>query len=354
MPTRTALPLLSLLLLTFAADASAQSRATSPRRSGTPPEPRFRDMTGLGFTRFTCAVPDDGPPGREFTCDATDEEGDLFHYRIVAADPEGQPMVWMSQPVVQLNPEGLAVIERPCLAFLDAFAAGRWDEAHRQFSDQFRQRTTAEGLREALTDVRASLGTVVARDARLYATPQPGLHQLQYALETTGGRAVARFLLQFVAEGEARIVAFVVLAEPGTELQARLLSMVGREALESILSRPVADIRGPLDELAILGDAVEGEAVFDDGSAISIRVEQDGSVHDFDRDDYRFQVLDVPTILRLHYEAQGTAIEEARCPRPVTPDGGQLYCTVNLGDGSERTVTVMRRGGQHRLVDSGG
>ena len=354
MPTRSALPLLGLLLLSLAADASAQSGADLSAALRDALEPRFRDMTGLGFTRFTCAVPDDAPPGREFTCDATDEEGDLFHYRIVAADPEGQPMVWMSQPVVQLNPEGLEVIERPCLAFLDAFAAGSWDDAHRQFSDQFRQRTTATELGATLEDVRAVLGTVVASDARLYATPQPGLHQLQYALETAGGRAVARFLLQFVGEGDARIVAFIVSAEPGTELQSRLLSMVGREALGSMLSRPVADIRGPLDELEILGDAVEAEAVFEDGSAIAIRVEQDGSVHDFDRDDYRFQVLDVPTILRLHYEAQGAAIEEARCPRPVTPDGGRLDCTVGLVDGSERAVTVMRRGGQHRLVDSGG
>jgi hypothetical protein len=331
--------------------AASQQPETLTRELRGVLEDQFRASTGLGFSDFHCDLPHDTPPARELTCNATDEEGDVFHYRIVADHPEDPPRVSMSQPVSQLDPAGLASIEEPCIAFLEAFERAQWPAAHERLAPNLKSQLPVADLEASLAPMRELFGETSTIQARIYSTPDPGLHQLEYAVEAANGSAVARFQLQFIDDSEARIVAFLLSAEPGSELQGRLLTANGKNALSRLLERTVVDVRGPLHELELIGDAIEAEAVIDDGSSIAVWIGQHGSAHDLDGNDYSFRILDVPTIVHRHLASTGSAPRQVDCPQRVVPDGSRIDCTVVRTDGSERPVSILRRGGDHRLVE---
>lgn len=345
-----------LLQACLIAIAGAASAAETPRASELTDtlrdslETQFRAGTGLGFASFECDLLPDSPPGQELTCQAVDEEGDRFSYRITSNPDGGSPLVSTSQPVAQLDAAGRAQIERPCLVFLDAFERSAWNEAHQELSDDFKASYSPADLAATLTPLREVLGDLRMIEAQSYAGPSPGIHRLEYSLDTEGGAAVARFQLQFVDDEQARITAFLVTAQPGTALQARLLSTSGRHTLAPLLEQPVARIDGPLADLERIGDAIEGQAVLEDGAALQIRVVQRGTAHDLDGDDYRFQVIDVPWLIHRYLTSTGAAPSGIDCPARSAPDGGRLDCTATLGDGSERSIAIIRQGGDHRIL----
>jgi hypothetical protein len=314
-------------------------------------EEQFRAGTGLGFSSFQCDLQQDSPPGREITCRAEDEEGDRFSYRIILDETGNSSSVSSTQPVSQLDEAGLELIERPCLVFLDAFRRGAWDVAYRELSEDFRSGFSLADLETTLAPMRDVLGELESVKADTYGSPSPGLHQLEYSLSTSGGDAVARFRLRFLDDRRARIVAFLVTARPGSELQARLVSDAGRQALAPVLWQPVRRIDAPLDKLERIGDAVEGQAILESGAEIPIRVEQQSTVHDFDSNDYRFQILDVPWLIRRYLVSIGDKPAEIDCPTRTAPNGGRLECVATMEDGSTRTVTLLRHGGDHRLAE---
>jgi len=314
-------------------------------------EVQFIDSTGLGFASFECDLPGDGSRPREFTCQAVDVEGDRFFYRIVFHDNGEAPLITTSQPVSQLNAAGLAALERPCLAFLNAFQREEWNEAYLELSKQFQADVSLSELEFVLAPLHQAIGKVEAINAELYTTPSPGLHGLEYALKTAGGEAVARFQLRFDDDENARIVAFLVTAEPGTALQAALLSASGIQTLSGLLGQAVVRIDAPLANLERLGDSVEGKVWLIDGSELAIRVAQFGSAHDLDGNDYRFQVLDVPWLINRYLVSTGATPSQINCPSRVAPDGGRIECMVTFEDGSERSIALARREGEYRLVE---
>lgn len=325
-----------------AAELSDQLRTTL--------EEQFRANTGIGFASFDCDLPQDEMPGPELTCQAVDEDGDRFSYRIVA-DPEGgSPSVTTSQPVSQLLASGREKIERPCLAFLDAFERGAWSDAYQEFSTELKAGLSLADMETTLEPMREAFGDLRAVKAETYASPSPGLHQLEYSLEAGHGDGVARFQLQFIDDEHARIAAFLVTARPGSALQGRLLSATGRETLAPLLGQPVDRVEGPLADLERIGDAIEGQAVLRDGAAIPIRVEQHGTAHDLDGNDYRFQILDVPWLIRRYLVSTGAAPRRVDCPVRTAPDGGRVDCVATLEDDSERAIAIVRQGGDHRLL----
>lgn len=348
---RTALVLILSLASTGAvADSNVSDESALVTQLRTALEQQFRTSTGLGFASFDCDLSPRTPLGQEVTCDAVDEEGDRFLYRIFSGAQDGPPTVSTSQPVSQLATEGRQVIEAPCLAFLDAFGRGVWEDAYAELSVEFSNGFSLDELKSLLRPLRDALGDLTGAKALTYATPSPGLHQLEYALDTSQGEAVARFRLRIGDGQQAHIDSFLITARPGSQLQATLLSAVGREALTPLLGQPVVRLTGPLATLERIGDTIEGQAVLEDQTAVPIWVEQHNTAHDLDPNDYRFRVLDVPFLIHRYLVSTGVESETISCPSRTAPDGGRIDCVAVLPGGTERAISVARRGGDHRLL----
>jgi len=315
-------------------------------------EAQFQSSTGLGFSSFHCDIPTDlQQPPKELTCEAIDEEGDHFSYRLVSAEDGQPPTVTTAQPVAQLNPAGFAVLEKPCLEFLSAFERSDWHGGYSSLSPELQNVISLSDFESSLAPLRLALGELRKTEANSYSNPSPGVHLLEYDLSSAGGDAVARFRLQFNDEEQARILAFLVTSRPGSELQATLLSAAGRQMLTPVLGQPVQEIEAPLADLKIVGDVVEGTAKLDEGGEVLIRIEQNNTAHDMDSNDYRFQVLEVSWLIRQYLVSTGEVPGEISCPSRTAPDGGEVVCTTTMEDGSQRAITIARRGGEHRLVE---
>jgi hypothetical protein len=315
-------------------------------------ESQFRSATGLGFKAFDCEYPRGWPASREIPCKATDEEDDRFFYRLLRAEGQNEPRVTMRQPAEQLNPEGLEVLRRPTDAFLLAFMRNDWQAALASLAPSFESQLGLEGVRDILAPVKAEFGTIENSRATYYATPSEGLHQLDYALAVEQGDAIGRFRLRFDAGGNPQIISFLVTAEPGSRLHTRMLESTGKTVLGQFFDQPIGRLEGPLDRLAYIGDHEELLLVLVDGGSVKARVEQHGSTWDMDSNDYRFQVLDARTLIGLHLSSMGRSFASIDCPGDVAPDGGSLDCVVTDPSGSTSTVRLMRRGGEHRLVNA--
>jgi hypothetical protein len=315
-------------------------------------ESQFRAATGLGFKAFDCEYPRGWPASREIPCSATDEENDRFFYRLMREAGQAEPRMSMKQPVNQLNPEGLAVLRQPADAFLSAFIQGDWEAVLATLAPSFQSEIGLEGVRSVLAPIQSGLGTVDKPRAMYYATPSEGLHQLDYALESEPADAIGRFQLRFDGGGSPQIVAFLITSEPGTPLHEQMLKSTGEALLGQFFDQPVERLEGPLDRLVYIGDNEELRLVLADGSSVKARVEQHGTSWDMDSNDYRFQVLDARTLIGLHLASVGRSVASIDCPEDVAPDGGALDCVVTDGSGFASTVRLMRRGGDHRLVDA--
>ncbi len=348
-PGKGLLVLFAALCATFCQASEAETAGITEGLRGEL-ENQFRATTGLGFTAFDCEYPRGWPESREILCSATDEEDDRFFYRLLREEGQDEPRVTMKQPVDQLNPEGLAVLRRPTDAFLSAFIEGDWAAVMAAVSPAFESQLGQEGLRNILEPIRTRLDSVGNPQARFYATPSEGLHQLDYSLATDPGDAVGRFQLRFDPEGRPQIVSFLVTAEPGTALHGALLESTGKAVLGQFFDQPVQRIEGSLAQLRYIGDHEEVSLVLADDSRRMARVEQHGSTHDMDSNDYRFQVLDARTLIGLHLASIGQSASSIDCPRDVVPDGGILDCVLTDESGGTSTVRLQRRGGDHRLV----
>lgn len=317
-------------------------------------ESQFKATTGLGFVSFDCAYPNGWPGSREILCDATDEEGDQFIYRLYFEADQREPRSSMMQPVEQLNPEGLAVLSQPSNAFMQAFARSNWNAAFDVLSPPLQQQLGRQGLRDILEPMKSQFGVVKNPVAVFYASPSEGLHQLNYSFDSDQGKAVGRFRLTIDANNSAQIVGFLVTAEPGSPLHAHLLEQSGKDILARYFDQPIVDVDGSFDQLNYIGDNVQINVVLEDGTSVAARIEQFGTSYDLDTNDFRFQVLDAVTVIGLHLASSEQAASSIDCPASVTPDGGYLDCQVTTADGTTRTLRLMRRGGQHRLAEVDG
>ncbi len=315
-------------------------------------ENQFKEVTGLGFREFHCDYPDTWPTSREFTCFATDDESDHFIYRIILGEGQEGPLISMMQPASQLNTSGLATISRPVEAFLIAFVAEDWDGALASLSPELRDKLGLEGLRDILAPLRARLGNVSNPEVRFYASPQEGLHQLEYTLDSAQGGVVGRFRLRIDSENNPQVIAFLVTSEPGGPLQAILLEETGKAALGQFFDQPIRRIDGPLDSLRYIGDNVNLDVTLQDGSTVKARIEQHGSSFDVDGNDYRFNVLDARTLIGLYLASSDRPVKVIDCPGSVAPDGGHVDCMVTFTDDSRKEFRLLRRGGEHRLVEA--
>jgi hypothetical protein len=305
---------------------------------------------GIGFSSFECDIDEDIAPGGRFDCQAVDESGDRMAYTIGIGEDGEARVILVSQPASQLSPTDREILEPPCRAFLDDFSAENWTALYAALDPSLREAVTADAAQAMLEPVRSVLGAVKKAELQTHAVHESGRHELVYRLDCEQSPGEARFGI-VLGDGGARLTAFVITPAPGSSGQAVMLEAVGRDMLSGLIGEKVVRVNAPFADLRELGDAVEGTAWLEDGRDLPIRAVQSGRKDDFDPVDYRFQVLDVPWLLRHMLEAKSRTVESVDCPQRVVADGQVVSCTVTTDDGT-LIVTLQRQGGNYRVVES--
>jgi hypothetical protein len=314
-------------------------------------EPAFKESVGFGFSSFECEVETDLGPGSRFDCTAVDEEGERIGYTL-SVDGEGMATVVLATQLAEnLTAGDRAVLEPPCLRFLDLYSKAEWATLISELHPALLETVPGDQVEAQLVPVREALGGIETVELVSYGRHATGRHELAYRLECARGPGVARLGL-FIDDDGSRVSAFVVSPSPGSDLHARMLNALGREMIASFINEPVERIDAPIDQLHSVGDAVEGTARLGDGREIRIGVVQQGRHDDFDTIDYRFQVLEVSWLLMRAFAARPDPAVAVECPTRVAPDGGTLTCRAEFASGETRDVTVARSGGDHRIIDS--
>jgi len=314
-------------------------------------EPTFRESTGFGFESFVCEVHTDLGPGVRFDCTAVDEENDRIRYTLEVDDEGMATVVSASQPAEALSDADRALLEPPCRRFLEFYAASDWDTLVADLQPAVLESSPPDEIRAQLIPVREALGDLRAVEALTYSRTDAVFHEMEFALDCENGPGFARFRVAIEGD-EAVVSAFVVSPSPGSPLHARMLLIEGRDTIAGVLGVEVAEFDAPVRKLHHVGDAVEGTATLADGRVFAIGVFQQGRADDFDVIDYRFYVLDVPFLLVRAFAKNPDPATSVNCPTPIAPDGGTLTCTVEFESGKQSAVTVARRTGDHRIVDT--
>lgn len=317
-------------------------------------ESSFRQQTGLGFRSFRCDFGAASSLPSEFECEAVDDEGDQFLYRVWAGNDrlEGGVTVW--QPVGQLYPEGVAWLRGPIEAFLGALEGNDPEGLKELLSPELSRSLTDQLTLDDLKNLLDATGSNREAMPMLYRSISAEVHAVEYRIAGEQAEIIGRFRIQGSMEETPQITAFLLLPPPGSELHARQLADTMSRNLSPYLGEAVADVRMPLHSLLRSGDVVEGEIQLENGSTIVVRAEQSGTTTDFDRNDYRFQVLEASWLVSSHLATTGDSDAKVTCPARTVPDGGSLVCTAERTDGSAERFELRRRGGEHRLMPAKG
>jgi hypothetical protein len=314
-------------------------------------EPGFEANLGFGFASFECRVESELVAGSRFDCDAVDMEGDEIRYTLEVDDEGMASVVLASQPADALSPSDRALLDPPCRRFLDRYAERDWNALIADLDPALLEISPPEEIRAELIPVREALGELRSAEAVTYARNATGRHEMEFALDCADGPGFARFGLA-IEHDRAVVTAFVVSPTPGSAVHARLLAVEGREKIAALTGESVDHIVAPIEQLQHVGDTVDGTAMLTDGRELIIGVVQQGRTDDFDTIDYRFQVLEVSWLLTRAYASAADPATAVDCPSRTAPDGGTMTCRVTFGSGVQRDVTVARRSGDHRIVDS--
>jgi len=313
-------------------------------------ESQFEASVGIGFVSFDCDLDPEVARRGYFFCQAVDEEGDRFRYQI-RMDSETPPEVALVlQPAAQLPVDTTDTLEPPCRDFLKDYDDEAWGPLHAALHPNLQETISVDGARERLEPVRQTLGAATTVELDSYGYRTSGRHELEYRIGGRGGSGLFRCGLASDDQGNARVIAFLVTAQPGSALQASMLRPVARQRIAELTRESVESIEAPLEQLAEPGDAIEGTASLASGEVLAIRGEYRGDPYDFEPIDFAFQVLDVPFLVKRYFGSQNRTVQSIECPTPVAPDGASITCEIVL-DGDERlSVTVARRGGDHRML----
>ncbi len=314
-------------------------------------EPGFEEAVGFGFATFECRVETALVSGSRFDCDAVDLEGDRIIYTLEVDDEGMASIVLASQPAGDLTQTDLEVLEPPCRRFLDLYSKGDWDALIDELDPTVLESTPPDEIRAQLAPIREALGKIRSAAPVSYGRHASGRHEMEYELVCADGPGFARFGMAIDEQG-ARLTAFLVSPTPGSALHARLLAIEGRDTIAEVIGDPVDRLDAPTERLHSIGDAVEGTAYLADGRELIIGVVQQGRADDFDSIDYRFQILEVSWLLMRAFASRPEPATSVDCPTRTAPDGGTMTCEVHLNSDEDLAVTVARRSGDHRIVDS--
>jgi len=314
-------------------------------------EPAFAESNGFGFDSFACEVHTDLGPGSRFYCAAVDKEGDRIRYTLEVDDEGMATVVSASQPAEGLSEADRALLEPPCRRFLEFFAAGDWGTLIADLQPAVLESSPPDEIRAQLIPVREALGDLLSVEALTYSQTDSVFHEMEFALDCENGPGFARFRLALGGD-KPLVSAFFVSPTPGSPLHTQMLLIKGRDTIAGFIDEDVTRIDAPIQTLRYVGETVDGIATLADGRALQIGVLQQGRADDFDSIDYRFYVLDVPFLLMRAYASTPDPATSITCPTPVSPDGGTLTCKAEFASGGEAAVTVARKVGDHRIVDT--
>lgn len=338
--------LLGLAATGFTVDTAAIEAAVRGALEG-----ELQKATGSGYSSFECEIGEDIAAGGLFECHAvTEDDGSEIEFLIAIDEKGGAKVILTSEPAGQLSAEDRKILEPPCLSFLEDYSSGSWESLYAPFHEALKEAVSFEDARQMLEPVRSDLGPVRKATLTTHAIHESGRHELAYDLECERGHGAARFGV-VVGDDDASLVAFIITPAAGSAAQAAMLERTGREMLSGLIGSPVARLEAPLEQLREVGDAVEGTAWTEDGRDFPIRAEQKGRRDDFDSMDYRFQVLDVPWLLRRMLEGRSQEVESIDCPERAPEDGKVMSCLATTGSG-KLVLTVQRTGGNYRLMES--
>ncbi len=227
-------------------------------------EPGFEENVGFGFASFDCRVENELVAGSRFDCDAVDMEGDTIRYTLEVDDEGMATVVSAAQPVDDLSPADRAILEPPCLRFLELFAEGDWNTLIADLHPALLEASPPDEIRAQLIPVREALGDIRKVEALTYSRTDSVLHEMEFALGCDNGPGFARFRL--VIEGdEVLVTAFVVSPSPGSPLHTRMLLLEGRDTIAGFTGEAIDHIDAPIELLRSVGDAVTGTATLSDG-----------------------------------------------------------------------------------------
>jgi hypothetical protein len=316
-------------------------------------EPAYRNANGFGFRSFACRLLREVRPGDRFDCDAVDEKGTPLRY-VYAVEEGGRAYAALvSFPVSKLPEEYLAELEPPCRAFLEAFDRASWEPLARALHPGLGAERSPEILRAQLGPVRRTMGRLRStslREAAFRSAGDPAVRnpELVFTLDSENGVLLARFGL--VYDGEVlKILSYMVHPEPGGALQAAAARTAFAGLVSTVLGEPVESVAAPFERLVSQGDVVVGTAALASGRQMAVRIVQSGRRDDFEKNDFRIEVLDAAWLIRKSLASRSLEPESVVCPANVVPDGASLVCDAILKSGERYAVTLERDGGEHTI-----
>lgn len=316
-------------------------------------ESEFRQQFDLGFQSFRCDFGDADSLPPEFECEAVDDDGDRYAYRVWQGNDKlpGGIKIW--QPITQLYPQAVSWLRAPIDEFLSALEDKDPTRRAMTLHPELVSSIQSSETWNELTRLLDAIGPIAQAEPALYSSVDTDVHVVEYRIVGEQAELVGRFRLQGPMDNPPQVTAFLILPIPGSRLHASQLAETASRTLSPLLGQAITEVRMALESLSRSGDVVEGDVVLTDGATIAVRAEQSAPATDFDRDDYRFQILEASWLVSNHLASTSDIDAKVTCPDRTVPDGGSLVCTAEYKDGSQR-FELRRRGGEHRLMPSEG
>ena len=313
----------------------------------------FRLQAGIGFRSFDCDLPlsvAGEASALEFSCAAVDEEGDRFTYRLWRDRESGETRVSQWQPAGQVPDSVRLPLTKAAEVFLDGFASQDWTQVAGSRHPALVDIQDAAALRESLGSLRERIGSIQARTLQQISQPEADSFSLEYALKSAQGPLQARLQLREVEEGYA-VSGYMITPEDGTPLAAAMLAEQASLSLATLIGSEVIALEVETQRLRRAGDSAVGQVRLAKGQPLAVLVSRVGTAYDFDQNDYRFSILDLPWIVARHEVQNDRPQSTVQCAERFAADGESVLCKVTRSDASEHIYRIERRGGEHRMSE---
>lgn len=313
----------------------------------------FRLQSGIGFRDFDCDLPEaqTAPAAAlEFSCEAVDEEGDRFTYRLWRERESGETRVSQWQPPEQVPEPVREPLVRAAEAFLDAFARGDWKRLAAARHPALAEGQDRAALSASLSPLRKRVGRIKGRSLQRISQPEQESFALEYRLDSAQGPLLARIQLREDEAGFA-VSGYLIAPEDGTPLAKAMLGEQAALSLAELVGSPITELEVDVQQLVRAGDSAVGQVRLAKGPPLAVLVSRIGTRYDFDQNDYRFSILDLQWIVARHEVQNGRPQSTVQCAERIAGDGEAVLCKVIRPDASEHLYRIERRGGEHRMTE---
>ncbi len=313
----------------------------------------FRLQAGIGFRSFDCDLPQSvagEASALEFSCAAVDEEGDSFTYRLWRDRESGETRVSQWQPAGQVPESVRTPLAIAAEIFLDGFARQDWTQLASSRHPALIDIQDTATLRASLSALRARVGEIESRKLLQISHPEAASFALEYLLGSAQGPLLARLQLREDDTGFS-VSGYMITPEDGTPLATAMLAEQASLALSNLVGSEVTELEVETQRLLRAGDSAVGQVRLAKGQPLAVLVSRVGTAYDFDQNDYRFSILDLPWIVARHEVQNDRPQSTVQCAERFAADGESVLCKVTRSDASEHIYRIERRGGEHRMSE---